>query len=213
MTMTLQASILYRPSIPQLNPLFLSLKPCLRNLSPQLSFSRRINGSLSNSFPLKSRSLRHRFCCTLNSENVNLASDSTNGNSFSENLGIIELSDGSVFSGTSAGEEVEGELKNGNVKERLPVIVFFMGVFARLKSGFEKVLYSDWFSWWPFWRQEKRLERLIAEADAYPTDAAKQSALLAELNKHRSLCFCCQSLGLMLQQIVFLLLCEKKRTD
>nr|CAD1834148.1 unnamed protein product [Ananas comosus var. bracteatus] len=43
---------------------------------------------------------------------------------------------------------------------------------------------SEWLSWWPFWRQEKRLERLIAEADANPRDAAKQSALLSELNKH-----------------------------
>ncbi|KAG6410852.1 hypothetical protein SASPL_128923 [Salvia splendens] len=34
------------------------------------------------------------------------------------------------------------------------------------------------------WRQEKRLERLIAEADSNPKDAAKQSALLVELNKH-----------------------------
>ncbi|KAK4431353.1 ATP-dependent zinc metalloprotease FTSH 11, chloroplastic/mitochondrial [Sesamum alatum] len=63
-------------------------------------------------------------------------------------------------------------------------MVFLMGVFAWFKNGIERVLHSDWFSWWPFWRQEKRLERLIEEADANPMDAAKQSALLAELNKH-----------------------------
>ncbi|EPS73424.1 hypothetical protein M569_01323, partial [Genlisea aurea] len=67
---------------------------------------------------------------------------------------------------------------------RLPIIVFFVGVFARLKIGFEKLMYSDWLSWWPFLKEEKRMDRLIAEADAYPKDAAKQSALLAELNKH-----------------------------
>ncbi|KAI3471203.1 hypothetical protein Pfo_027866 [Paulownia fortunei] len=184
MTITLQASLICRPPIPQLNPLSLSLKPCLVNLSPQFSFSRRINGRLTNSISLKSRFLRHRFSCTLNSENVNSAGDSINGNIFSENPEIIEFSNGSVLSETSAGGEVEGEVKNGNVKERLPIVVFFIGLFARLKNGFEKVLYSDWFSWWPFWRQEKRLERLIAEADANPKDAAKQSALLAELNKH-----------------------------
>uniref|UniRef100_J3L1Y7 AAA+ ATPase domain-containing protein n=2 Tax=Oryza brachyantha TaxID=4533 RepID=J3L1Y7_ORYBR len=38
-------------------------------------------------------------------------------------------------------------------------------------------------SWWPFWRPDRGLQRLIDEADANPTDAAKQSALLQELNK------------------------------
>ncbi|PQP91924.1 ATP-dependent zinc metalloprotease FTSH 11 chloroplastic/mitochondrial [Prunus yedoensis var. nudiflora] len=59
-----------------------------------------------------------------------------------------------------------------------------MGLWATAKGRFEKVLASNWFSWWPFWRQEKRLELLIAEADANPKDPVKQSALLAELNKH-----------------------------
>nr|GMC98578.1 ATP-dependent zinc metalloprotease FTSH 11, chloroplastic/mitochondrial-like [Ipomoea batatas] len=40
------------------------------------------------------------------------------------------------------------------------------------------------FKWLLFWKQEKRLELLTAEADANPNDAAKESALLAELNKH-----------------------------
>ncbi|KAK2983660.1 hypothetical protein RJ640_023194 [Escallonia rubra] len=88
-----------------------------------------------------------------------------------------------IVSGGSGNTEVEDVGDKGEVKRRLPVVVFFMGLFARIRSGFEKVLLSDWFSWWPFWRQEKRLERLIAEADASPLDAAKQSALLAELNK------------------------------
>ncbi|KAH6815459.1 FTSH protease 11 [Perilla frutescens var. frutescens] len=186
MTITLQASLICRPSIPQLNPLFLSLRPCLSGTSHshQLSFPRRINGGFSNSFSLKSRFLRHRFCCTLNSEDLNSASEPTIGDSFSENTEINELSNGSVLNETSGGREVEVEVKTQNVKERLPIMVFLIGVFTRLRDGFEKFLYSDWFSWWPFWKQEKRLERLIAEADANPKDAAKQSALLAELNKH-----------------------------
>jgi len=65
------------------------------------------------------------------------------------------------------------------------LMVFLMGIWVRVKKGFEKVLEWEWLSWWPFWRQEKRLERLIAEADANPKDVAKQSALLTELNKHR----------------------------
>lgn len=67
----------------------------------------------------------------------------------------------------------------------MPLMVFLLGVWARVRSGFEKILMWDWLSWWPFWRQEKRLERLIVEADANPMDAVKQSALLAELNKQR----------------------------
>lgn len=196
MTITLQASLLCKPSIPQLNPLLLSLKPSLPYASSsQLSLRRRINGGSGNSFPFKSRFLRHRSFCTLNSEDVvNSAGESTSGDSsLSESAEVIELSNGPVLNEADSGggveAEGEGEVRDGDVKKRLPIVVFLMGVFARLRDGFERFLYSDWFSWWPFWRQEKRLERLIAEADANPKDAAKQSALLAELNKHRSFFF------------------------
>nr|XP_010913815.2 ATP-dependent zinc metalloprotease FTSH 9, chloroplastic/mitochondrial [Elaeis guineensis] len=70
------------------------------------------------------------------------------------------------------------------MRNRWPLVAFLVGVMASLRRGFDAVMMSEWLSWWPFWRQEKRLERLIAEADANPRDAAKQSALLAELNKH-----------------------------
>lgn len=69
--------------------------------------------------------------------------------------------------------------------KKLGFVVFLMGFFARMKSGFERMLLSEWFSWWPFWRREKRLEMLVSEADANPQDATKQTALLVELNKHR----------------------------
>ncbi|KAF4366989.1 hypothetical protein F8388_022777 [Cannabis sativa] len=68
-------------------------------------------------------------------------------------------------------------------KSRFPLVVFLVGLWASVRKWFKKVMVWDWLSWWPFLRQEKRLERLIAEADANPKDAAKQSALLAELNK------------------------------
>lgn len=70
---------------------------------------------------------------------------------------------------------------------KLPFVVFLMGFWAATRRRFQKVIeiLMDWYSWWPFWRQEKRLERLTAEADANPKDAAKQSALLVELNKQR----------------------------
>lgn len=84
--------------------------------------------------------------------------------------------------------ETEGKggiLSANEMKSRIPLVVFLMGMWLRVKKGFEKVLQWDLLSWWPFGRQEKRLERLIAEADANPKDVAKQNALLAELNKHR----------------------------
>lgn len=104
----------------------------------------------------------------------------------------LELDNGEVDKEEKIENVVEGEEKTGTLagkegeKSRIPLMVFLMGVWASAKRGFEKMLMMDWLSWWPFWRQEKRLERLIAEADANPKDAAKQSSLLAELNKHRS---------------------------
>ncbi|THU72734.1 hypothetical protein C4D60_Mb04t15290 [Musa balbisiana] len=67
---------------------------------------------------------------------------------------------------------------------RFRLMVFLMGALASARKGLDAVLMSAWLSWWPFWRKEQRLEWLIADADANPRDAAKQSALLAELNKH-----------------------------
>lgn len=96
--------------------------------------------------------------------------------------------------------DLEGEEKIGNdlneKKEveveavvagdtRLPLLVFLVGVWARAREGVERVV-SEFYGWWPFWRREKRLARLISDADANPQDAAKQSALFVELNKHRS---------------------------
>ncbi|XP_038973430.1 ATP-dependent zinc metalloprotease FTSH 11, chloroplastic/mitochondrial isoform X3 [Phoenix dactylifera] len=69
-------------------------------------------------------------------------------------------------------------------RNRLPLVAFLLGVMASLRRVFDAVMMSEWLSWWPFGQQEKRLERLIAEADANPRDAAKQNALLAELNRH-----------------------------
>ncbi|CAI0449875.1 unnamed protein product [Linum tenue] len=83
----------------------------------------------------------------------------------------------------AAAEDGEGEKAKGG-KSKLPLVVFLMGIWAALRTRVDYLLASDWLSWFPFWRQEKRLERLIAEADADPKDPVKQTALLAELNKH-----------------------------
>ncbi|XP_041013989.1 ATP-dependent zinc metalloprotease FTSH 11, chloroplastic/mitochondrial-like [Juglans microcarpa x Juglans regia] len=103
-----------------------------------------------------------------------------NGEAGSEKLEQSEGKDQNL----AATEGKSGTLSDTEIKSRLPLVMFLIGTWVRLKKGFEKVLGWDWSSWWPFWRREKRLERLIAEADANPKDVAKQNALLAELNKH-----------------------------
>ncbi|KAF5947558.1 hypothetical protein HYC85_013515 [Camellia sinensis] len=153
-----------------------------------------------NSTFLKSRFRRRRlvFSCTLHPEDVNSSPESK----ISDNDWISDLGESRAneISGEnkrieggdlpSVGSDVERELRSenslgkGDAKSRLPVVVFLMGFVAAAKRLMEKVLLSDWFNWWPFWRQEKRLEMLVAEADANPKDATKQSALLAELNQH-----------------------------
>ncbi|KAK8930777.1 hypothetical protein KSP39_PZI016147 [Platanthera zijinensis] len=78
----------------------------------------------------------------------------------------------------------ETEGKNDEQGKRFPLMVFLVGLWDSVRRGLGRLNLSEWLNWWPFWRQEKRLERLIAEADANPKDIEKQSALLAELNKH-----------------------------
>ncbi|KAJ3670917.1 hypothetical protein LUZ60_008343 [Juncus effusus] len=58
---------------------------------------------------------------------------------------------------------------------------FVAGMMASVKKGMDYVTSSDW---WPFWRYEKKLQKLIEEADANPRDPVKQGLLLCELNKH-----------------------------
>ncbi|KAL8537897.1 hypothetical protein ACS0TY_000009 [Phlomoides rotata] len=103
--------------------------------------------------PLPLKSTFLRLSCTLNPEYVNSETHSISSSNITE---IPETNDP-----TKA--DVSMEVKNNKL--------FFTG------------LINEWFSWSPFGRQEKRLERLIEEADATPMDAAKQSLLLAELNK------------------------------
>uniref|UniRef100_A0A1J3FZM5 ATP-dependent zinc metalloprotease FTSH 11, chloroplastic/mitochondrial n=1 Tax=Noccaea caerulescens TaxID=107243 RepID=A0A1J3FZM5_NOCCA len=83
-----------------------------------------------------------------------------------------------VSNGVTEGKEEDKK------KSKFQVMVLLMGLWAAIKRAMEKVMEWEWLSWWPFSRQEKRLEKLIAEADANPKDAALQGALLAELNKH-----------------------------
>ncbi|XP_073129796.1 ATP-dependent zinc metalloprotease FTSH 11, chloroplastic/mitochondrial [Henckelia pumila] len=193
MSIALQASIIYRPSLPLSNHFSVPQKSHFSKFSPPFSCSLRLNCWCKDSIFINSRFLRHRLVVSsaLNpaTGDVNSIqeSGSSNSNSVVENPEISEYNNGPVLSeGGKVDDESgkEGLEVNGDVKKKFPIMVFLLGVFVRLKNGFEGVLSSDWFSWWPFRRQEKRLERLIADADASPKDAGKQSLLLAELNKH-----------------------------
>ncbi|XP_055825563.1 ATP-dependent zinc metalloprotease FTSH 11, chloroplastic/mitochondrial [Solanum dulcamara] len=203
---TLQASLIFKP----LPPLFHFSSSSSKHVR-SLSFSNPLSClrlSTTASTPFKTRFCRHNLLlhCTLNPDQVDSSSEfalSDNDNSiepheFNEpQPSVVDISsvqnsfidsNGGVVTSASDNEaaHVESEVmvENDELKKKLPIVVFLMGLFAKVKKGFENILLSDWFNWWPFWQQEKRLERLIADADANPNAAALQSALLAELNKH-----------------------------
>jgi ATP-dependent metalloprotease len=79
----------------------------------------------------------------------------------------------------------KGELEDLVEKGKAWVLAVAAAVVASARRFVNWVMSGDWMSWWPFWRPHRRLQRLIDEADANPKDAAKQSALLHELNKTR----------------------------
>ncbi|XWS50394.1 hypothetical protein CRYUN_Cryun12cG0084000 [Craigia yunnanensis] len=203
MTVSLQASLLCNPSpslsLPLPKPrfhrsssLYFNPSPLPKLFRPSLTF-------------LYSRFYPRRFSipCTLHPDKVN--SDSKLDSHVEDSKALVSDFEGRPavggFENESDGIElndIDGETENvveseglndklvGNEgpKRKIPAMVFLMGVWAMIKNAMDKLVALYWFSWWPFWRQEKRLDRLIAEADANPKDAAKQSALLAELNKH-----------------------------
>ncbi|TKY55995.1 ATP-dependent zinc metalloprotease FTSH 11 [Spatholobus suberectus] len=184
---TLQASLLSKPSLPFPFP-FLS-----PNHSPfSLSFhpTRRVPSTL--------------LCCTFRPDSITSRSESNHnpsepepGSVYNEpvpSAGINSTEEGEVVVSDSseasledaetalrsgADLESEGKITNG----RFSIVVFFVGLWVKARERVKKAL-AEFLDWWPFWRQEKRLERLIADADANPQHAAKQSALFVELNKH-----------------------------
>jgi len=144
---------------------------------------------------------RHRLflSCTLQPDNVNSSpKDSTflDTNSISdwEELQNARTEPNSEVSAEKGDDkkrikvEQRGRETLGDLAEKgdmLPVVVFVMGLLERAREGLDRLLWGDWFSWLRVWRQERMsLARLVEEADANPRDAVKQSALLAELNKH-----------------------------
>ncbi|KAI5561894.1 hypothetical protein POPTR_015G020700v4 [Populus trichocarpa] len=193
MAITLQATLLCRPSFSLYSP------------SKRRSFHHPINSSLSLSKTPFSPSLNLRLRpfllpCTLHPDNADPVSETvppiSNSNKTQEVVDVVESNEsGRQEEEGQGGNLVEEKEGGGGVYDsngRIRVAVFLMGLWTKMKNGFQKLLMlmgsysSNWFSfsWWPFWKQEKKLEKLIAEAEAHPKDAEKQTALLVELNKH-----------------------------
>ncbi|GMN30358.1 hypothetical protein TIFTF001_002770 [Ficus carica] len=202
---TLQASLLLKPSRSSVQSIFSSSRK-------SLYFSCSLPYSNHNPLPVSSRFISIGFRKPGFFPAISFALLPENANSGPESAAAAEVAAVSGTGEPKAGEfRLESSVSGGELEEksefseadsegnaagseekggvlvaetsRMPLMVFLLGVWARVRSGFEKILMWDWLSWWPFWWQEKRLERLIVEADANPMDAAKQNALLAELNK------------------------------
>ncbi|XP_014522384.1 ATP-dependent zinc metalloprotease FTSH 11, chloroplastic/mitochondrial isoform X1 [Vigna radiata var. radiata] len=86
----------------------------------------------------------------------------------------------SVVDGEGSDPSIGAE-KSGSAREdeRSPIAALFEGARESSKKAF-----AQFMNWLPLWQQERRLARLIIDAEANPNDVAKQTALLVELNKH-----------------------------
>ncbi|XP_047172228.1 ATP-dependent zinc metalloprotease FTSH 11, chloroplastic/mitochondrial-like [Vigna umbellata] len=187
---TLQASLLSKPSLPFPFPFPFS---CLSLSHSPFSLSFHSTRRLSSTL----------LCCTFRSDSVgsrsepnhnpsetgsgNAEPDPSAGIIYSTEEDAVQVSDsgeaslegGETVLRSGVGLESEGNIANG----RFSIVVLFVGLWVKARERVKKA-FAEFLDWWPFWRQEKRVERLIAEADANPQDAAKQSALFVELNKH-----------------------------
>lgn len=81
-----------------------------------------------------------------------------------------------------AEEELNG--KPGNDESSRPPKIFSrLGPLCAPAWEVMKPL-TEWINNWSVWQEKRKLEHLLRQADAYPKDNFKQSALYAELNKH-----------------------------
>ncbi|CAM8976501.1 unnamed protein product [Rhodiola kirilowii] len=194
---TLQTSLIGKP------PLLLHLHPRPCRLRPSKFVPSSVSIVVAASKLGKSFHCRRRvISCALHSDTANSSSESVlNGaevtrleepgvlrSEFEVGEEAVSVGDGEVGSSGQGEVKVEALVEESGElvgkKSRIPLLVFLIGVWTRIKKGMEAILGLEWMSWWPFGQEEMRMERLIAEAEANPLDAEKQSALLVELNKH-----------------------------
>ncbi|XP_057818178.2 ATP-dependent zinc metalloprotease FTSH 11, chloroplastic/mitochondrial isoform X2 [Cryptomeria japonica] len=193
----IQASLLNRSGFPKCPQDFLTRIPSGRISAVSLRFTHHKPGKMLilSTTPFKSRKLK---CLSAREE---IAMDSQNSEE-SEAEGIASsISEGEtsaleaesttssvekldkVEEGSSVGAEGVREEEEQNTKKKMSLALYLAAFWAVFWRKVKSLWASEWLSWLPLWRQNK-LERLLEEADANPRDASKQSALLAELNKH-----------------------------
>ncbi|XP_027351183.1 ATP-dependent zinc metalloprotease FTSH 11, chloroplastic/mitochondrial-like isoform X2 [Abrus precatorius] len=172
---TLQASLLCRISFPfssHKQHRFLYKLPHSFKLYP-LQFHPRILSTISCNVT------------SLSQSNPSDADSNLNENEATPKLtSVVDGNDAECFNPLTD----EGVTESENAKEeggdgRLPIVAFFEETREGIKKAF-----IDFINWVPFWQQERRLAKLIAEAEANPNDVAKQTALLVEFNKHSPEC-------------------------
>ncbi|CAA0824669.1 ATP-dependent zinc metalloprotease FTSH 11-chloroplastic/mitochondrial [Striga hermonthica] len=137
------------------NSLSITLKPSISRFQSHNHLHRRINPGFCGRVRLNSRPLQNSLVAYCTLSAENVDSATVPADS-NDFSGKPEPVELDNVAASSVEREISGEKMNEDVEK----------------------------SWWPFWRHEKHLERLVEEADANPMDAAKQSRLLAELNKH-----------------------------
>lgn len=99
----------------------------------------------------------------------------------SEELHVMGEGDATVLDA----EEEHNEKSGKDVASKPPKLFSVLGPFSA--PAWEAVKgnpLTEWINQWSVWQEKRKLEHLLRQADANPLDASKQSALLAELNKH-----------------------------
>lgn len=202
MSTAFQASFICKPPSLSHN----RFRPCrLRYFTDNSLNLSKLNSRNLYPISIRSRDCRHSaflISCTLHSDSVPSFSSDKNGlhsdsekQEFSNDVSSGEVL-GSEFASVSiedtnanadlGKEEGKSGEENEVVKSKLPVVAFMTDQYANAKKDFDKFIESILYHWFPpLLPEEKRLMRMLAEADENPKDAAKQSALLAELNKLR----------------------------
>ncbi|CAI8605618.1 unnamed protein product [Vicia faba] len=181
---TLQTSLLFKPPFPFLIPNHSTRKPHRHFSFNPTRFRTRLPSPLlctlqpdattpysdPNPNPSPNPTLPEPKPDSADVELINSTENDLNSNS---NESRFESGDGEAFEGLESEKKVS----------RLPILAFLIGVWVRARERVERA-FSEFFDWWPFWRQEKWLAKLISEADLNRQDADKQTALFVELNKH-----------------------------
>ncbi|BBN17942.1 ATP-dependent metalloprotease [Marchantia polymorpha subsp. ruderalis] len=125
-------------------------------------------------------------------EDITAGSDEVESNGRALGSSVGELSQSKAVSGAELASAQGGDGKqSGRKKAEVQVEeagdakspVYVSDSLARVWAKVKRNTIFQFVTMWPAWQQKKRLERLLAQADANPKDPAKQAAFLSELYK------------------------------